>query len=151
MRPAEGCGCVSSPRCSSSERSLRTVEEETASRARSTSVFEPTGLPVSTCSRTTQRRMSRCRAVRVCSRLICRDFTSRFVCSREQLCGDAAPEKAASPGQAQNAPAFGDQAERAEPRQSRAVDELVRVSKLERLVQAQAEHHALTATRRLVQ
>ena len=43
MRPAEVCGCVSSPSRSSSASSARTVDDETSKPARSTSVFEPTG------------------------------------------------------------------------------------------------------------
>ena len=71
MRPAEVCGCVSSPSDSSSASSPRTVDGETPSPERSTIVFEPTGSPVAMYSSTTLRRMSR---LRVLSSLICRGF-----------------------------------------------------------------------------
>ena len=74
MRPAEVCGCVSSPSDSSSASSPRTVEGETPSPERSTTVFEPTGSPVAMYSSTTRRRMSR---LRVLSSSICRAIVSR--------------------------------------------------------------------------
>src|SRR5688572_13967657 len=69
MRPAEVCGCVSSPSDSSSASSPRTVDGETPSPERSTIVFEPTGSPVAMYSSITRRRMSR---LRVLSSSICR-------------------------------------------------------------------------------
>jgi hypothetical protein len=55
---------MSSPSASSSASSLRTVDEDTSMPARSTSDFDPTGWPVTMCSSTTRRRISRLREER---------------------------------------------------------------------------------------
>ena len=106
-RPADVCGCVRTPRDSSSASSARTVDAETSRPPRSTSVLEPTGSLVSTCASTTWRRIAFCRVVNCRSGRICRNFIGSCGCdrrrSREQLGGHAAAEEAPSLGQRERA------------------------------------------------
>src|SRR3954447_15548275 len=90
MRPAEVCGWVRRPRRSSSASSLRTVEVETSSPLRSTSVREPTGWRVATYSSTTRRRIVPWRS------LSSTTFIAFAGILREQLRGHAAAEVAAA-------------------------------------------------------
>src|ERR671912_297348 len=62
MRPPEVCRCSRYPSSSSAAISLRMVADETPIREFSTSVLELTGRPVATYSRTTSRRIIRCRS-----------------------------------------------------------------------------------------
>src|SRR5215213_7725694 len=62
MRPPDVCKCSRYPSSSSAAISLRMVAEETPMREFSTSVFELTGCPVATYSRTTRRRIIRWRS-----------------------------------------------------------------------------------------
>ncbi len=115
MRPAEVCGCVSSPSASSSASSLRTVEGETARPEPLDERLRADGLPVATYSSTTRRRM-----LALALALQARSFagdSSRP--ASEQLGRDAAAEEAAAPSRARASPSRRSGEARA-PRDARA-------------------------------
>ena len=93
MRPAEVWGCVSSPSVSSSASSFRTVDGETSSAVRSTSVRDPTGCLVATNSSTTPRRIARWRSLSSIFAVVPTSFAGIL---GKQLSRDAAAEKAAA-------------------------------------------------------
>src|SRR4051812_50210329 len=105
MRPAEVCGWLRRPRRSSSASSLRTVEVETSSPLRSTSVREPTGWRGATYSSTTRRRIVPWRSLSSTA------FTAFAGTLRQQLGGHAAPQGAAAPPQRELVLAPPDEAE----------------------------------------
>src|SRR5215208_1176377 len=142
MRPAEVWGCVSSPSVSSSASSFRTVEGETSSSARSTSVREPTGCLVATNSSTTPRRIARWRSLSSIFAVVPTSFAGIL---GKQLSRDAAPEEAATIRQrelgARGAPL--DQPESLEPFDSCCVERALEPVERQRLVEPKAEEHAL--------
>src|SRR5687768_3315916 len=104
---------------------------------RTTSVFEPTGWPVSTCSSTRRRRIVRCLLVRrIC--ILCRQIVARRAdrlpdALGEQLGRDAAAEEPPARGQPQCPAAALGQAEPLHPRQGGAVERVLETGEGQRL------------------
>src|SRR4051794_14437984 len=132
MRPAEVCGWVRRPRRSSSASSLRTVEVETSSPLRSTSVREPTGWRVATYSSTTRRRIVPWRSRSPTA------FMAFAGTLRQQLGGHAAAEVAAALRQRELVVAALDEAEPLQPLERFRIDGAMEAGERERLRQAGA-------------
>src|SRR5579859_5641868 len=138
MRPADVCGCVRSPICSSSASSLRTVDEETFMPARSTRPLDPTGCPVATYSSTTRTMISRWRSLSSnCMYAgILRQQLGRHAAAEEAPTGRQADRLAAAPRR---------KSERFEPFERLLVDRGLQAGEAQRLVQPQSEHDPLPA------
>src|SRR4051794_19998154 len=145
MRPAEVCGWVRRPRRSSSASSLRTVEVETSSPLRSTSVREPTGWRVATYSSTTRRRIVPWRSLSSTA------FMAFAGTLRQQLGGHAAAEVAAALRQRELVVAALDEAEPLQPLERFRIDGAMEAGERERLGPAGAEQDAAGALDRRAQ
>src|SRR5512134_2641014 len=112
--------------------------------ARSTSVFDPTGVPVATYSSTTRARISSCRGLRrsscasgiVLKCTFCRAFG-------HELRGDPSAEEAAPSREHEPAGALFRQAEALHPRERVIVDGPFDLRERNGLVESQAEHQPL--------
>src|SRR5579859_3860935 len=136
MRPADVCGCVRSPICSSSASSLRTVDEETFMPARSTRPLDPTGCPVATYSSTTRTMISRWRSLSSnCMYAgILRQQLGRHAAAEEAPTGRQADRLAADPHR---------QSQLLEPVEGAIVNSCLEAGESQRLVQPQPEHDPL--------
>src|SRR5512134_1867426 len=112
--------------------------------ARSTSVFDPTGVPVATYSSTTRARISSCRGLRrsscasgiILKCTFCRAFG-------HELGGDPSPEEAAPSREDEPAGAALRQAEPLHPHEGVDVDGAFDLRERNGLVESQAEHQPL--------
>src|SRR5262249_20846472 len=152
MRPAEVCGCVSSPKRSSSASSARTVDGDTVIPARTTGLFEPTGSPLSTYSSTTRRRTSAWRSVSV----VPASAISLQGILGEQLHGNGAaePPPARSQDQSRQPVPVGTEGRETEPLDAAERSRIHRARRLgqrQPRVEPQPQHQPLLRARALVQ
>ena len=102
------------------------ADDETSTVVRSTSVFEPTGSPVATCSSTTPTRIRRCRWVSwistVCRAIVARAGAVPNPLSGQELGRDGPAEEAAPLGERQRLAATLGEPEPLHPRQRRCIE-----------------------------